>query len=395
MVFLALPLRPWQSGGLAPEAPMSAPSKLATHLDAVIDRALAEERIVGTNVLVAIDGDIAYARAAGFLDREAARPMAPRTIFRLASVTKPYVAVAALAAAEAGIIDLDAPVTRYLPDFCPKLADGSAPVITARHLLTHTSGLTYDLSSATRPISAGLDGQTLGMAEALAGFASLTLAFAPGTHWEYSVGIDVLGGLIEAAEGKTLPEIVRVRVTGPLGLADTDFRVTDPARLATPYSEGRPARRMAEVEVVTNPDGSSLTFAPGRIFDPNVFPSGGAGMAGTAEDFLLFVEALRKGGAPLLGPDWARLVWENGIGALEARDPGRHFSHVASMYADPAKSGSPLSPGSWGWGGVYGHQWRVDHERRMVILSFSNTAVEGCNGAFPGEVVTAAVEGVG
>jgi CubicO group peptidase (beta-lactamase class C family) len=370
-------------------------SKLAANLDAVIDRALAEERIVGTNVIVAIDGEIAYARAAGHLDREAGRAMVPRTIFRLASVTKPYVSVAALAAAEAGVIDLDAAVTRYLPDFRPKLADGSTPVITLRHLITHTSGLTYDLSKATRPVSNGLDAQKLGMAEALAGYASLPLAFAPGTKWEYSIGIDVLGGVLEAAEGRTLPEIVRARVTGPLGLKDTDFRVADVDRLATPYGEGRPARRMAASETVTNPDGSTLTFAPSRIFDPEIFPSGGAGMAGTAEDFLVFIEALRKGGAPVLGPKWAPLVWQNGIGTLEARDPGRHFSHAASMYVDPAKAGTVLSPGSWGWGGVYGHQWRVDHEKRMVILSFSNTAVEGCNGAYPGEIVTAACDGVG
>lgn len=370
-------------------------SKLAANLDAVIDRALAEQRIVGTYVLVAIDGDIAYARTAGFRDREAGTPMAPRTIFRLASVTKPYVAVAALAAAEAGVLDLDAPVTRYLPDFRPKLPDGSAPVITPRQLMTHTSGLTYNLSGATRPVSNGLDNVFLPMAEALAGYATVPLAFAPGTKWEYSVGIDVLGGVLEAAEGKTLPEIVRARVTGPLGLQDTGFRVVDATRLATPYADGRPAKRMGEIETVIGADGSATTFAPGRIFDPVAFPSGGAGMAGTVEDFLVFIEALRKGGAPVLGPKWAPLVRENAIGALEARDPGRHFSHVCSMYEDPAKAGSPLSPGSWGWGGVYGHQWRVDHERRMVVLSFSNTAVEGCNGAYPGEIVAAACEGVG
>lgn len=368
-------------------------SKLAANLDAVIDQALEDQRIVGTHVLVAIDGDIAYARAAGFRDREAGLAMAPGTIFRLASVTKPYVAVAALAAVEAGLLDLDAPVTRYLPEFRPRLADGREPVITVRQLMTHTSGLTYDLTKATRPASAGIDGLSLGMADALAGIASAPLAFAPGSAWEYSVGIDVLGGVLEAAEGKTLPEVVRARVTGPLGLTDTDFRVVDPARLAVAYADGHPPHRMAEIEVVTNPDGSTMTFAPGRIFDPKAFPSGGAGMAGTAEDFFAFIEALRTGGGPVLGPNWAKLARENAIGTLEAREPGRHFSHVCSMYSDPARSGSPLSPGSWGWGGVYGHQWRVDHERRMVILSFTNTAVEGCNGAFPGEVVAAAVEG--
>jgi CubicO group peptidase (beta-lactamase class C family) len=369
-------------------------SALARNLDAVIDRALAEQRIVGTNVIVAIDGAVAYARAAGWRDREAGTPMAPGTIFRLASVTKPYVAVAALAAAEKGTLDLDAPVTRYLPDFRPKLADGTAPAISIRQLMTHTSGLTYDLHRATRPVSGGLDGRPIGMADNLAGIATVPLAFAPGARWEYSVGIDVLGGVLEAAEGRTLPDVVRHYVTGPLGLADTDFRVVDPGRLAVAYADGRPPHRMAAVETVTGADGIPTTFAPGRIFDARPFPSGGAGMAGTAEDFLAFVEALRSGNDVPLGAAARRGVTENAIGALPARDPGRHFSLVCSVYADPAKAGVPLSPGSWGWGGVYGHQWRVDHARRMVILSFSNTALEGCNGAYPGEIIAAACAAV-
>lgn len=370
-------------------------SNLAQALDAVIDRALAEERIVGANLLVAIDGEIAYARAAGYRDREAGVAMAPKTIFRLASVTKPFVSVAALALAETGKLDLDAPVTRYLPEFRPALPDGTTPPIRVRQLMSHTSGLTYDLSKATRPVSAGLDGQRLDMAAALAGFASLPLAFAPGTNWEYSIGIDVLGGILEAADGRTLPDIVRAYVTGPLGLADTDFRVVDPTRLAVPYADGRPPHRMAAVETLVSADGGGLTFAPERIFDPACFPSGGAGMAGTAEDVLRFLEAMRQGGAPVLAAASMRHLTDNAAAGLLVREPGRGFSLAWSLFLDPAGYVEPLSTGSWGWGGVYGHQWRVDKARRMTIVSMTNTAVEGCNGAYPGEVVKAACGAVG
>ena len=104
---------------------------LDARIDDVIDRALAERRIVGTVVLVARGGEIVYARAAGDADRERGLPMAQNTVFRLASVTKPIVAAAALAMIERGDLALDAPVSRWLPDFRPS-APGGAPAEIAR-----------------------------------------------------------------------------------------------------------------------------------------------------------------------------------------------------------------------------------------------------------------------
>src|SRR4051795_7654068 len=114
-----------------------------SQLDAVIDQAIREERIVGTVVLVAEDGRIVYRRAAGFADRENGVPVREDTVFRFASLTKPIVSVAALALIERGRLSLDNPVTDWIPWFRPKLANGTEPVITVRHLMTHTSGLTY------------------------------------------------------------------------------------------------------------------------------------------------------------------------------------------------------------------------------------------------------------
>ena len=113
--------------------PASPSDARARRLDAVINASIGEERIVGAVVLVAEDGQIVYRRAAGHADREAGRPTAEDSIFRLASVTKPLVAAAALSLAEAGVLGLDDPVTRFLPGFRPKLADGSEPAITVRH----------------------------------------------------------------------------------------------------------------------------------------------------------------------------------------------------------------------------------------------------------------------
>ena len=118
-------------------------SDIAERLRRVIDRAIAERRIVGTVVVVGRTGAPDLRVAAGLLDREAGTAMPVDAIFRLASFTKPIVAVTALALIDRGAFTLDDVVTRWLPDFRPKLRDGSAPDITLRHLLTHTSGLRY------------------------------------------------------------------------------------------------------------------------------------------------------------------------------------------------------------------------------------------------------------
>lgn len=357
----------------------------AARLDAVIDAAVAEERIVGTVVMVAENGEIVYSRAAGHADREAGKPTTEDTIFRLASVTKPLVAATTLALVDAGKIALDDPVTKYLPDFRPRLIDGTEPVITIRHLLTHTSGLQYGYDAGA-DISEGLTMPGRGMAENLEKIAAVPLMFAPGTAWRYSVAIDVLGGLLEQAVGASLPQIVADKVTGPLGLADTAFSVTDLDRLAVAYADGAPRPvRMGEPHKVEGKDGT-LVFSPARIFDPTSFPSGGAGMAGTAGDILRFLEAIRKGGAPIVSLSAVKLLADNAVGSFDTGVAGRGFSLGWSIMLDPALTRSPSSPGAWQWGGVYGHSWFVDPAKKLSVVSFSNTAVAGVNGAYPDAV---------
>jgi CubicO group peptidase (beta-lactamase class C family) len=362
---------------------------LASRLDTVIDQAIGKT-IAGSHTIVAVDGEIVYQRVAGLMGQD--RPLQPRTIFRLASVTKPIVSAAAIAMVDQGRMKLDDPVTRYLPGFRPKLADGSEPVITLHHLMTHTSGISYAIDPVEKPeepASNGIDGIKVGMADNLVRIGRLPLGFQPGTQWAYGVNIDVLGGIMEVIEGKSLPDIVRHYVTDPLGMADTDFHIVDPSRLSVAYADGVPPHVMADPETVVRPDGSQFTFSPGRLFDSSVFPSGGAGMAGSAEDFLTFMEAMRKGGAPILSRKSMPLLTQCAITPLSTDVEGRGFSHGWSIYRDPVKEGSPVSPGTWGWGGVYGHSWRVDPARAMTIVSFTNTAVEGCNGAFPEHIVRA------
>ena len=357
-------------------------------IDAVIENALAARRLVGTVVMVAKDGEIVYRRAAGFADREAGLPAREDTIFRLASVTKPIVTIAAMRLVEQGRIGLDDPVTKWLPDFRPRLEDGSEPDILIRHLLTHTSGLSYCFHLEDGPyvragVSDGVDQPGLSLDENLRRIASVPLLFAPGTGWQYSVSMDVVGGVIEKETGKRLGEAVAELVMQPLGLSDTGFTVTDRNRLAAPYVDGAPEpKRMSGTEKVRALDGSVM-FAPDRIFDPSSYHSGGGGMAGTASDVLTVLETIARSGAPLLSENTVEAMTTNQIGdLLEPTRPGFGFGFGWAIVLDPAKAGLPVSSGSLQWGGVYGHHWFMDRARKVTLVGLTNTTLEGMWGQF-------------
>jgi CubicO group peptidase (beta-lactamase class C family) len=362
---------------------------LAARIDPVIDRAIAEHRLVGAVVLVARDGKVVYRRAAGLADREAERPMREDAIFRFSSVTKPFVSAAAMRLVQDGKLNLDDPVTKWLPDFRPKLADGTEPVITLRQLLNHTSGLTYGLAeTATHPyhrlgVSDGLDQSGITLDENLRRLGQAPLGFPPGSAWRYSLAIDVLGGVMEKAAGVPLPQVVARTVTTPLGLVDTGFVARDAARLATPYVNAQPEpTRMTENQDV-GAGGTAVRFAPSRATDPTAFPSGGAGMVGTAGDVLTFLEALRTGGAPILKPATVATMMKDQVGVQAAtQGPGWGFGYGWAVLDDPAAAKTPQGAGTIQWGGVYGHSWFVDPKNRLTVVTLTNTAFEGMNGAF-------------
>jgi CubicO group peptidase (beta-lactamase class C family) len=136
---------------------------------------------------------------------------------------------------------------------------------------------------------------------------------------------------------------------------------------------------------------SALRYAPARIFDPGSYPSGGAGMAGTAGDFLRFLEALREGGAPILKQATVREMTRNQVGKLAESflGPGLGFGLGFSVVEDPVAAKVPLSAGSWRWGGVYGHSWWVDPARRLSVVVITNTGIEGMSGAFSSDITSA------
>lgn len=368
-------------------------SPASARIDAAIDKALADKRIVGAVVLIARRGEVVYRRAAGYADRETGTVMREDAIFRLASITKPFVTAAAMRLVEEGALDLHAPVTQWLPHFRPALPDGSTPQITIHHLLTHTSGLGYSfLESADGPyhrlkISDGLDQPGLSLDENLARLAAAPLAFAPGTGWRYSLGLDVLGGVLEKIDGRSLAEIVREKVTFPLGLADTDFAVTDTSRLVKAYADSDPEPVPITDGMAVPLYGVDAIFAPSRILDARSYPSGGAGMAGTAGDVLRFFEVIRTGGAPILAPKTVEAMTADQVGPqAETQGPGWGFGYGWAVLVDPGPTGTPQAPGTLQWGGAYGHNWFIDRANGLSVVALTNTAFEGMAGAFTTDI---------
>jgi CubicO group peptidase (beta-lactamase class C family) len=367
---------------------------LKNRVDAAIDRAIAEKRIVGAVVVVNRDSKEVYGRAAGQLDREAGTSMPRNAIFRLASFTKPIVAAAALALVDRGRLSLDDVVTKWLPDFRPKLRDGTAPDIRVRQLLNHTSGLAYATLLPDDPyrlakISGGLDCPGLSLEENFRRLTHVPLLFAPGTAWRYGLSIDVIGAIIEKVTGQSLGEAVADLVTGPLGMRDTIFGVADMTRLAVPYADGKNGpTRMGEPQVVREDPAIALVFSPARILDPKSYQSGGAGLAGTADDFMRFLEAIRNGGAPILKRETVALASRNQIGDLprDETEAGWRFGYLSAVMADPAAARSSHSIGTLEWGGAYGHRWFIDFSERLSVVSLTNTAAEGVSGTFPIEM---------
>lgn len=434
-------------------------------LDTVITQAVQEERIVGTVVLVAHHGQLVYQRAAGWADREAKKPMQPDTIFRLSSVTKPMVTAAAMRLEEEGRLPLQAPVTRWLPDFRPsapqaaqaaqtETAEPRRPTITIEQLITHTSGLSYSFMEdrnspyARAKVSDGLN-MAISLAENLKRLGSVPLVYEPGKGWRYSLSIDVLGGVMEAETHQSLPDIVRETVTGPLGMKDTGFAVTDPDRLAVPYKDApakdsatahtssrnganasgsnthssngdkqtsdgsthssdsmhdgnhaetapttprsRAAIRMQAQDTLDTGDGV-LNFDNDHVWNRQGYPSGGGGMVGTAPDFMKFLLSLRPGAQKrVLKPETVARMMQPHVNPawLDFMKPGWSWGYGWAVLDDPAKAHTPMSRGTLQWGGVYGHHWFYDPVKDVAVVAFTNTTVEGMNGPFTVDVVDA------
>ena len=311
------------------------------------------------------------------------QPMTADTRFRLASVSKPFAGVLAIQLVEDGVLGLDDDVTRWLPEFAaPRVLrrldgplDDTVPAdrpITVRHLLTSTPGfggiwqpcpLAYALEATGG--EPGAFPPEVGHDELLRRLGALPLAAQPGERWLYHVSTDVLSVLLSRATGRSLGDLLRERVTEPLGLTGTGF-TGDPGRLATQYQPTDDGLR-----VLDRPDG--------RFAGPPPFEGLASGLVSTAPDILAFLTALADGGGPLLDRGSVAEMTTDAI-TPEQREPSADFIGAGTSWGyqiGVTIEGHPLGAGRWGWDGGTGTSAWADPRRDLVGVVLTQRLMNG------------------
>lgn len=369
-------------------------ASLKEDVDAVVDQAIQEKRIVGAVILVYQDGKEIYRGARGYRDRENNIPMTDDTIFRFSSLTKPITTIAVLKLIDEGKLKLDDPVTKWLPGFTPKTADGKTPVITIQHLLTHTAGLSYPfLEFKTGPyhqlgISDGLNNSGITLDENLRRLTLAPLLFNPGSAWNYSLATDVLGAVIASVEGKSVSEVIDERVIMPLGMQHTGFILRgNPQLVSIPYTDYKPEPLKMDDNQAVPFAFSAIIFSPSRIFDNTAFPSAGGSMSGTDDDYIKLLESIRLGTVGLKKETLEKLT-SNQIGDYPILSGlGWGWTLGFAILKNPQLANSPQGKGTYQWGGAWGHTWWVDPVNKLTVVIMTNTAIAGLVGRqFPNDV---------
>jgi CubicO group peptidase (beta-lactamase class C family) len=361
-----------------------------SRIDAHFDRYVDNGRLPGWLAVVSRHGRIVHVGRGGLRDVEAGLPVETDTLWRIFSMTKPITSVAAMMLAEEGLLELDDPIARWLPEFAsPRvyvkgsalapLTEPAVAPIRVWHLLTHTAGLTYGFHHG-HPVdalyrAAGFDWGTppgLDLAACCERWASLPLLFQPGSEWNYSVATDVLGRVVEVVSGLSLDEFFASRIFGPLGMTDTGFVAASPSRLAALYvpdpSSGRAVRNDAFGRVGTS--------------SPDCL-SGGGGLVSSAYDYWRFTEMLLRGGAlddvRLLSPRTVALMASNHLpGHVDLEAFGRPlfaempfdgfgFGLGFSVLEDPVKARTLSSAGEFAWGGAASTAFWVDPDEDLTV----------------------------
>ena len=254
--------------------------------------------------------------------------------------------------------------------------------ITIRHLLTHTSGISYRFLSsaqlAPHYVEAGItDGlsQTDGtIGEMVDRLAELPLVHQPGERFTYALGVDVLGRVIEVITGETLAEYMAAEIFEPIGMVDTGF-FTDSAdadRFASVYTPHEDGLVKVSERPVVSSDGRTI-YSNGYPYDgPQTYYAGGAGLSSTISDYARFLQALLNGGEldgrRILGRRTVQLMTRDHLAGLGVPDAGQRFGLGFSISMDPGLTGGPRSEGAFGWLGFFNTVYWVDPEEQLVAI---------------------------
>ncbi|HEX2438354.1 MAG TPA: serine hydrolase domain-containing protein [Methylomirabilota bacterium] len=345
-------------------------------------------RIPGAVVVIARRGRIAYAEAVGFRDKLASAPMTLDAIFRIASMTKPMVSVAAMMLYEDGKLFVSDPVSKYIPEI-GKMQVGAERIdpmsgksvvaltppdreMTVQDLLRHTSGLTYGNRGTTAihkayPLSSSAAAREVTSKEFIERVAKAPLLFSPGTHWEYSFSTDVLGRVVEVTSGQSLGQFLSERLFQPLKMADTGFWVpaAKQARIAQPLA--------------TDPETGKPVTVP-DVTVPAKFECGGGCAVATAGDYLRFAQMmLNRGsldGTRILGRKTVEYMTSDHLGTVTGAGDylpgsGYGFGLGFAVRRETGLAALTGSAGDYNWGGAYGTAFWIDPREQLVVVAMT------------------------
>lgn len=354
-------------------------------LDAYLQNEVDTNKIAGAVMMIQRNGETAYFNSFGVRDPSTKEPMAPNTIFRIYSMSKPITTVAAMMLVEEGKLSLDEPVSKYIPSFAnlkvgveTKNEAGTTlelvPAkrqITIHDLMRHTSGLTYGFFGEGMVkkgyVDAKLFDGDFDNAEFAERIAKLPLAYQPGTTWDYSHSTDILGRVVEVVSGKSLYQFEKERLLDSLGMKDTSFYVTDPAKKA----------------LVAEPLPNDKKIGTSDMFDPRnpmKWEPGGQGMLSTIGDYARFTQMLLNGGTldgkRYLSAKTIAYMGSNHIGLGTGVVPGPYylpgpgygFGLGFAVRTDTGGSAFEGSVGEMSWGGAGGTYFWIDPKESMFVV---------------------------
>lgn len=377
----------------SPESVGMSSERLARIDRFVQERYIDKGRLPCAAITVARRGKTVHQSALGHADPERGKPAKDDTLYRIYSMTKPLTSVLIMMLVEEGKIALDDPVARYIPDwknlgvydgglnesFRTKPCTRPMQVV---DLLRHTSGLTYGFQERTsvdagyRKLGIGTFGvKPLSLEDTIAALAKVPLEFSPGERWNYSVSTDILGYLVQVVEGRPFEQVMKERLTGPLGMTDTEFFVpeSEVGRFAACY-QYMPGQKPV---LADDPTRSSY-------LKPPLFVSGGGGLVSTSADYLKFCTMLLNGGildgTRILSPKTIALMTANHLPGgkdltemsvslfSEATLAGTGFGLGFAVVMDPAKSLSPSTAGEYYWGGAASTAFWIDPKEELAVI---------------------------
>ncbi len=369
-----------------PEAEGFSPERLE-RIGTAVQHGIDEKRIAGAVTLVMRHGNVVWFKGQGMMDREGGKAMPTDALFRICSMTKPITSVAVMMLYEEGKFLLDDPVSKYLPEFknskvLVKPPSGGEPYtipatreITIRDLLRHTSGLTYNWNETlgamytNANVATGLMPYDGTIADSVKRLAAQPLLFNPGERWEYSLGVDVLGRLVEVMSGKPLDEFFRTRIFEPLGMKDSFFFVPDDkvGRLATAYTyyDDKGLNRFPDTPIT---EGTMSYSADYPLKGKRLF-SGGGGLVSTAADYARFCQMMldngKAGRTRLLSRKSVELMTHDQLGKI-GPDQGFGLGFGVDGIKEPLSELG--SPGTYNWGGFFYTGFIVDPKEQMVVI---------------------------